>query len=166
MQWCGSTNKSPTKLNAVEIKFDTVIFLRIGKITKAETPPGDFKVTIPKNPPINNRAITSKNESYQLPLAYPKLPTYSWIFTSISNWIDLVVALFLFNAQIQYVTNQWSTDPSMWLTPTTWRKLLTAKFFTSCAMKTRKLLGYKTLWRKNAIASFRENKALGHSMHV
>ena len=27
-------------------------------------------------------------------------------------------------------------------------------------------LGYKTLWRKNALTSFRENKALGHSMHV
>ena len=24
----------------------------------------------------------------------------------------------------------------------------------------------QTLWRKNAVTSFRENKALGHSMHV
>ena len=45
MQWCGNTKKSPTKLNATEIKFDTVISLRMEKTTKAKTPPGDFKVT-------------------------------------------------------------------------------------------------------------------------
>ena len=44
------------------------------------------------------------------------------------------------------------------------KKMLTAKFFTSCTMKIRKLLDYKTLWRKNAVSSFRENKALGHSI--
>ena len=60
MQWCGSTNKSPPKLNAVEIKFDTMIFLQMEKTTKVKTPPGDFKVTTPKNPLINNQAITSK----------------------------------------------------------------------------------------------------------
>ena len=60
MQWCGSTNKSPTKLNAAEIKFDTMIFLQMEKTTKVKTPPGDFKVTTPKNPLINNQAITSK----------------------------------------------------------------------------------------------------------
>ena len=50
MQWRGSINKSPTKLNAMEIKFDTVICLRMGKTTKSKTPPGDFKVTTLKNP--------------------------------------------------------------------------------------------------------------------
>ena len=38
MQRCGSTNKSPTKLNATEIKFDMVICLRMEKTTKAKTP--------------------------------------------------------------------------------------------------------------------------------
>ena len=37
MQWRGSTNNSPAKLNAVEIKFDTVISLQMGKTTKAKT---------------------------------------------------------------------------------------------------------------------------------
>ena len=60
MQWHGSTNKSPTKLNATEIKFDTVICLQMGKTNKTKTLPGDFKVTTPKNPLINNQAITSK----------------------------------------------------------------------------------------------------------
>ena len=59
MQWRGSTNKFPTKLNVAEIKFDTVISLWMGKTTKAKTPPGDFKVTTPKNPLINNQAITN-----------------------------------------------------------------------------------------------------------
>ena len=86
MQCRGSTDKLPTKLNIAEIKFNTVIYLWIKKITKVKTPQGDFKVTTLKNPLINNQAITSKKESYQLPLAYPKLPTYSWIFTLISNW--------------------------------------------------------------------------------
>ena len=50
MQWHGITNKLPTKLNATEIKFDTVICLQMGKTTKSKTPPGDFKVTTLKNP--------------------------------------------------------------------------------------------------------------------
>ena len=57
MQWCGSTNKSLTKLNVAEIKIDTVICLRMGKTTKANTPLGDFKVTTPKNPLINNKRL-------------------------------------------------------------------------------------------------------------
>ena len=36
MQSCGSTNKSPTKLNAAENKFDTVIYLRMGKTSEAK----------------------------------------------------------------------------------------------------------------------------------
>ena len=71
MQWHGSTNKSPTKLNAAEIKFDTVICLRMWKTTKAKTPPDDFKVTIPKNPLINNQAITSKMNLTNYPWSIP-----------------------------------------------------------------------------------------------
>ena len=43
----GSTNKSPTKLNAAENKFDTVIYLQTGKTSKVKTPLGEFKVTTP-----------------------------------------------------------------------------------------------------------------------
>ena len=46
------------------------------------------------------------------------------------------------------------------------KKMLTTKFFNSSTMKIRKLLGYKTQWRKDAVASFLENKALGHFLHV
>ena len=54
-------------LNAAEIKFDMVICLGMGKTTKEKTPRGDFKVTTPKNPLINNQAITSKRN----PTNYP-----------------------------------------------------------------------------------------------
>ena len=37
---CGSTNKSPTKLNAAENKVNAVICLQIGKTSKAKTPIG------------------------------------------------------------------------------------------------------------------------------
>ena len=42
------------------------------------------------------------------------------------------------------------------------KKMLAAKFLNSSTMKIRKLLGYKTQWHKDAVASFLENKALGH----
>ena len=33
------------------------------------------------------------------------------------------------------------------------KKMLAAKFFSSSTIKIKKLLGYKTLWRKDAVAS-------------
>ena len=41
----------------------------------------------------------------------------------------------------------------------TWRILLAAKFFTSSTNEDQETLGYKTLRRKDAVVSFRENKA-------
>ena len=41
-------------------QIDTVICLRMGKTYTAETPPGDFKVSIPRNPLLSKQAITSK----------------------------------------------------------------------------------------------------------
>ena len=50
MQWCGSTNKSPTKLNVTENKFDTGNLFMNGENYRGKTPPGEFKVTTPENP--------------------------------------------------------------------------------------------------------------------
>ena len=50
MQWPSSTNKSPTKLNAAENKFDTGDLFTNGKNYRGKTPPGEFKVTTPENP--------------------------------------------------------------------------------------------------------------------
>ena len=60
----GSTNKSPTKLNAVENKVDTVICLRMGKTFEGKTPLGEFKVTTLENSLLSQQAVASKvNES-------------------------------------------------------------------------------------------------------
>ena len=37
-----------------------VICLQMGKIYKAKTPLGDFKVTTPENPVLSKQAVTSK----------------------------------------------------------------------------------------------------------
>ena len=100
MHWRGSTNKSPTKINAVKIKFDMVICLRMGKTTKAKISLGDFKVTTPKNPLINNPAITSKRNLTNYP--WP-IPNYQPTVESLLQYaigLDLVTTLFLFNARI------------------------------------------------------------------
>ena len=47
---CGSTNKSPTKLNAAENKFDTGDLFTNGENYRGKNPPGEFKVTTPENP--------------------------------------------------------------------------------------------------------------------
>ena len=68
------------------------------KTTKAKTPPGDFKVTTPKNPLINNQAITSKRNLTNYP--WP-IPNYQLTVESSLQYpigLDIVVALFPFNA--------------------------------------------------------------------
>ena len=40
-----------------------VICLRMGKISKAKTPPSEFKITTPENPLLSKQAITSKGIS-------------------------------------------------------------------------------------------------------
>ena len=72
MQWHGRTNKSPIKVNAAEIKFDTVICLGMGKTTKAKTSSGDFKVTTPKNPLLSITSNYKYKESYQTLWPIPK----------------------------------------------------------------------------------------------
>ena len=51
-----------------------VICLRMGKTYMAKTPPGDFKVTIPENPPLSKQAITSKG----IPVPYTNLQLNSY----------------------------------------------------------------------------------------
>ena len=65
----GSTKNSPTKLNATENKVDMVICLRMGKTSKAKTPPGEFKVTTSENPLLSQQAVTSKG----IPVPYTDL---------------------------------------------------------------------------------------------
>ena len=55
-----STNKSPTKLNAVENKFDTVDLFTNKENHRGKTPLGEFKVITPENPLLSKQAVTSK----------------------------------------------------------------------------------------------------------
>ena len=43
----------------MENKFNTMICWQMGKISQGKNPIGDFKVTTPKNPLINNQGVTS-----------------------------------------------------------------------------------------------------------
>ena len=46
-----------------------MICLQMGKTDTAKTPPGDFKVTTPKNPLLSKQAVTSKG----IPVPYNNL---------------------------------------------------------------------------------------------
>ena len=69
-----------------------------GENHKVKTPSGDFKVTTPKKPLINNQAIKSKRN----PANYPwPIPNYQPTIESSLQYpvgLDLVVTLFPFNA--------------------------------------------------------------------
>ena len=60
MQWHGSTNKLPTKLNASKNKFDIGDLFINGEIHRGKTSPGEFKVTTLENPLLSKQAVTSK----------------------------------------------------------------------------------------------------------
>jgi len=59
----GSTNKTPIKLNAAEIKLTRVICFRMGKTYTAKTPLGNFKITTPENLLLSKQAVASKGLS-------------------------------------------------------------------------------------------------------
>ena len=56
----GSTNKSPIKLSMQrKINRHSDLFIN-GETYIAKTPPGDFKVTTPKNSLLSQQAVTNK----------------------------------------------------------------------------------------------------------
>ena len=61
--------KSPTKLNAVENKFDTGDLFTNRENYRGKTPLGEFKVTTPENPLLSKQAVTSKG----IPVPYTNL---------------------------------------------------------------------------------------------
>ena len=103
-----------------------VICLRMEKtFRKAKILPGEFKVTTPKNPLINNQAVTNMR-NLTTTMAYLKIPTYNWIFALIPNWTWYCNSLLSFVAQIsnlwqtplhesQYVTNSSNLNDCCWL---------------------------------------------------
>ena len=65
----GNTNKSPIKLNAVEIKFDMGDLFTNGENHRGKTPSGDFKVITPEIPLLSQQAVISKG----IPVLYTNL---------------------------------------------------------------------------------------------
>ena len=64
MQRCGSTNKSPTKINVVENKFDTGDLFTNRENHRGKNPPSEFKVTTPENLLLSITSSYKYNESY------------------------------------------------------------------------------------------------------
>ena len=103
-----------------------------------KTPLGDFQVITPETPLLSQQVVTSKGIS-------STLPTYSWTLTPIPNWTCFVVTVPPFDAQLlsTWLTN--CVDPSTWLQSPT-KKIVGCKVLQFIhMMKTKKMLGHKTL---------------------
>ena len=61
----------------MENKFDMMICLRMGKISKVKTPLDEFKVITPENPLLSKQVVTSKGNPSTLyqPTVNPYLNT-------------------------------------------------------------------------------------------
>ena len=60
MQQRGNTNKSPTKLNVAENKFDVSDLFTNRENHQDKTLPGESKVTTPKNSLLSKQVVISK----------------------------------------------------------------------------------------------------------
>ena len=122
-----------------------MICWQMGKTScKAKT--SHFKVSTPKNPLINNQAVTSIR-NLTTTLAYSEILTYSWTFAPILNWTWSCSSLLSFVAQIfnlwltlshgsQYITNSSNLND-----------IVGCKVIHFINNKDQEALGYKTLWR-------------------
>ena len=77
-----------------------VICLRMGKTYIAKTPPGDFKVTTPKNPLLSKQAVTSKGIS----VSYTNLQLNPYPNTQLDLFYSNNLSFSIHGSQ--YVTNQ------------------------------------------------------------
>ena len=112
---CGSTNKSPIKLNAAEIKLTRWFVYEWGKPIRQKPPPSGFKVTTPKNS-LLSQVVTSKEIS--VPYTNLQLNFYP------NTQLDLFCSDNL---------SFYCTVPSTWVCGllTKLRKMLATKFFSS-----------------------------------
>ena len=109
----------------------------MGKIYTAKTPPGDFKVTTPKNPLLSQQAVTSKG----IPVPYTNLQLNHYPNTQLDLFCSDNLSFSMHGSQ--YVTNQLCGSQYATLI-TNQRRMLAVKFFNSSPMKIKKLLGHKT----------------------
>ena len=140
-----------------------MICLRIRKTYTAKTPPGDFKITTPKNPLLSKQAVTSK----EISVPYTDLQSNPY---PIPNWTYSVVTISHFQCTIP---NMWLTnyaDPNMRLNHQLEKNVGCKVLQFIQMMKIKKLLSHKTLRCTNTTTSSRkrwtrENFVSGHNLH-
>ena len=123
-------------------------------------------LTTPKNPLINNQAVTSiKNLTNYLCLSQNTNLQLNLRFnTQFKTWS--CSSLLSFDAQISNLWLTLCTNPSTWLTLTTLNNVVGCKVLHFINNDDQEALGYKTLWWTSAVASHRKNKSLGLCIHV
>ena len=96
-----------------------------------------------------NKWLQAKESQYLI-------PTYSWTFTPIPNWICSVVTIshFQCTAPSTWLTN--CADLSTWLQSPTREGCWLQSSSVHHIMKIKKLIGYKTLWCTNTVAFSQE----------
>ena len=90
----------PSQQYAEENKVNTMNCLRIGKTSKAKTPPSDFKVTTLENPLLSQQAVTSKGIS----VPYTNLQLNPYRNTQLDLFCSNNLSFSIHGSQ--YVTNQ------------------------------------------------------------
>ena len=126
-----------------------MIYLRIGKTFKVKTPPGDFKITTPKNSLLSQQAATSKG----IPILYTNLQLNPYLNTQSDLFCSDNFSFSMHDSQ--YVTNQ-SMHGSKYVTNHELEKDVDCKVLHFInTIKITKFLGYKTLRHTNAAASWR-----------
>ena len=121
-----------------------------GKNYRGKTPLGEFKVTTPKNPLLSKQAVTSKG----IPVPYTNLPLNPYPNAQLDLFCSDNLSFSMHGSH--YVINQ-LIHGSKFVTNHQIEKDVGCKVFQFIhMMKITKPLGYKTLQRTNAVASWRE----------
>ena len=101
----GSTNKSPIKLSAAEIKLTQWFVYEWEKPTRQKPHRVILRSPHPKLHYYHNKRLQVNESQYLIPI-------YNWTLTPIPNWICSIVTISLFDARLTstWLTN--CTDPS------------------------------------------------------
>ena len=98
----------------MEIEFDMVICLWMGKTSKAKTPPGEFKVTTPENSLLSKQPVTSKG----ILVPYTNLQLNSYPNTQLDLFYSDNLSFSMHSSQ--YVTNQSMHESKYVINTPTW----------------------------------------------
>ena len=151
MQTRGSTNKSSTKLNAAKNKFDTGDLFTNGENHQGKTPPGDFKVTTPKNLLLSKQAVSSKG----LSVPYTNLQLNLYPSTQLDLFYSDNLSFSMHGSQ--YVTNQFDARIPVRDFIHQLEKVIGCKVLQFIStMKIKKMFGHKTLRCTNTATSSQE----------